>query len=256
MGRLDVRIVEARGVPDIETFSKPDPYVKMRLENTTHHTAVCKNTYTPKWEEVFKFVVADPDSAQLELEIWNKNLVSDDFIGKYNLSVSGLVQGEVRDEWLLMKQCKSQCELRVRLCALDFGRPPKAAGAPASPAVPAPQPQAYQQPPPQAYQQPPPQAYAPAPQAYAPPPQPVYQQPVYGQPGYPAQPYTPPQPGYPPTQPGYPPQGYPQQPGYPPQGYPQQPGYPPAAPGYPPAQPYGYGQPNYAQGYPPQQGPY
>jgi len=263
MGRLDVRIVEARNIPDIETFGKPDPYVIMKLETQVQRTSVQKSTYHPKWEEVFKFTVADENSSQLHFEVWNKNLVSDDFIGKYSLSLSGLVRAEVRDEWILLQQCKAQAELRIRVMALDFGRQP--ANAPTSPAtVP---PQATPQAPPQ-YQQ---QQYATQQPQYAPPPQPAPypQQQAYPQQAYPQQAY-PPQ-SYPPQaypqqpyaqsaypQQSYAPQGYPPQQVYPPQGYPQQ-NYPPqqsypTQQGYPTA--YGYGQPNYAQGYPPQQGPY
>jgi len=257
MGRLDCRIVEARNLPDTQLISKPDPYVKVKLENLTHKTRVMENNLNPKWDEVFKFTVADENTSQLKLELWNSNVVSDEFLGQYHVSLSGLTRGVVRDEWFLLQQCKTNAEIRVRLLATDFGKDPT----PEQLAAIGKTPQTVMSPgmqqqgayPPQH----PPQGAYPAQQgAYPPqqPPQGAYpaQQVAYP-PVQPAQgAYPPPQGGYPPVQGGYPPQ----QPGYPPQqgGYPpQQPGYAPQQfGGYPPAQP-GYPPVQYAQGYPPQQ---
>ena len=127
MGRLDIRIVEARNLPDTQWISKPDPYVIVHLENQQHRTSVQENQVSPKWDEVFKFTVADENSAQLKFELWNKNVVSDEFLGQYTLSISGLERGVVRDEWYLLQQCKSNAELRVRVLANDFGRTPAVA---------------------------------------------------------------------------------------------------------------------------------
>src|SRR3989338_6463188 len=140
MGRIDVRIVEARNLPNTETIGQPDPFVNVSLENTQHKTSVASSTLNPKWDEVFKFVVADPDSAQLELKLWNKNLVSDTFMGQYRMSIAGLTKGVVKDVWCLLQQCKSNAEIHIRLLAHDFGADPApgqvATGAP----VPAPAP--------------------------------------------------------------------------------------------------------------------
>jgi hypothetical protein len=257
MGRLDVRICEARNLPDPQIFGMPDPYVKIKLENQKHKTSVINNCVNPKWEEVFKFIVADENSSQLKLELWNSNVVRDDFLGEYVLSLSGLQRGVVRDEWFLLKQCKTNSEIRVRILAVDFGLLPPAgtttaqalqgtavppcAPAPYAAPVPVAQPQ-YIAPQPTYPPQPayPPQQMPygapPAPAPYGVPPAPApYGAPAY--PGYAAPPptvYPPPAPGYgapapyPPQQPmGYaqPPMGYPAQP---PMGYPAQPpmGYP------------------------------
>jgi hypothetical protein len=215
MGRLDIRVCEARGLPDTQWVSKPDPYVIVKLENQNHKSSVCENSVNPKWEEVFKFTVADENSSQIKFELWNKNTLSDEFLGQYHLSLSGLERGIVKDEWVLLQQCKTNAELHIRVMPQDFGREPKTSAQAPPPA----QQQQQQQPPPPPQQQQPPQQ-----QGYPP------QQ----QQGYPPQQ----QQGYPPQQQqGYPPQ---QQQGYPPQQ--QQPGYPPQqAQGYPPQQPgYGY----------------
>jgi hypothetical protein len=258
MPRLDVRIVAARNLPDTQLIGKPDPYVKVSLENQKHKTSVCEDQTNPKWDELFKFIIADENSSQLKLELWNSNVLSDDFLGQYVLSLSGLRRGVVRDEWLLLQQCKTNAEIHVKILAVDFGALPPAGtptfsdtnGTPAAGYAPAPAPAvapAPAPPVPAPYVAP---APAPQPQYVAPAPQPQYapqpayppQQPQYAQ----QQAYGAPAPapyGAPPPQqpygmaPGYAPQPAYPQPGYPQQGYPpQQPGYP-AQPGYPS---YGY----------------
>ena len=220
MPRLDVRVCEARNLADTQWISKPDPYVIVRLENQQHKTSVAENQLNPKWEEVFKFTVADENSSQIRFEVWNKNVVNDELMGMYTLSLAGLKRGVVVDKWFLLQRCKSNAELRVRVCPLDFGEAPTAAEMQAQQNQQA-QPQGY---PPQQQAYPPAQGYPPAP-AY-PPAQGYPQQPAY--------------PSYPPQQPNYPPQpGYPPQQGY---GYPPQQQQPPQqfASGYPPTSSFGY----------------
>jgi len=220
MGRLDVRVVEARNLPDTQMIGKPDPYVKVVIENQHHQTAVADNTTNPKWDEVFKFTIADENSAQLKMELWNKNLVSDEYLGQYSMSIAGLTKGVVKDQWCLLQHCKTNAEIRIRLMAHDFGRDPAPGEVPA--AAPAPMAAPKFAPPP-AY------APAPAPAPYAQPAPVAY--PVQPQMGYPGQPMYP---GMPSGYPGQPMPGYPQ-PGYAapqPAGYP---GYPTAQPGYPAA---------------------
>jgi Ca2+-dependent lipid-binding protein len=174
MGRLDIRISEARSINE-RLVSNPSCYVKMRLENHREKTNAVKKSYTPRWDEVFKFVVADADSAQLHIELWDENTISDDLIGVYVLSMSGLVQGEEKEMWCLLKECKSNAELKIVVTACDFGILPDKNK---------PQQQQQQQQPPQQPQQ--------------------QQQPPPQQQGYPPQQQ---QQGYPPQQQqGYPPQ--------------------------------------------------
>lgn len=133
MGRLDVRVVGARNLADTQWVSKPDPYVILKLESQKHKTTVKENCLNPEWNEIFKFTVADENSSQLRVEVWNSNVVSDELMGVYTLSLSGLVRGVVRDEWFLLQQCKSNAEIRLRVLAHDFGRTPGGAAPVAGP---------------------------------------------------------------------------------------------------------------------------
>eukprot|EP01064_Diplonema_japonicum_P030206 TRINITY_DN506_c4_g1_i1.p1 TRINITY_DN506_c4_g1~~TRINITY_DN506_c4_g1_i1.p1 ORF type:complete len:318 (+),score=69.82 TRINITY_DN506_c4_g1_i1:47-1000(+) len=221
MGKLDVRIVGCRNLANTETFGTSDPYVVVSCEGKKYKTTVKDGQLNPEWNEKFTFMIADENSSRLEMEVWDSNTIKDSQMGRYDLSLAGLVRGKVSDGWYILNGCKSG-EIRVRVMATDFG---KIETAPMQPAPSAP-----------------PQSSAPPAMAGYPP-QGV--PPPAGPPGYYPNPgqQQPQQQGYPPQGAGYPPQGAgyppPGPPGYPPQGVP-----PPMAGGYPP------------QGYPPQaQGP-
>lgn len=185
MGRLDVRVVGARNLANDQLVGKPDPYVILKLEHQTHRSSTAEDSTDPTWNEIFKFTVADENSAQLKLEVWNKNLVSDEFMGEYSIGLAGLTKQVVDDKWYILKQSKTNAEIRVRLLALDFGAEPPAdaalmpqmvAGSPIAPLAPPPAAQPMPLPPPaQGYPVPPP------PQSYvAPPPPQRFAQPQWG----------------------------------------------------------------------------
>ncbi|ORC84809.1 c2 domain protein [Trypanosoma theileri] len=281
MGKLQVCICGARNLHDSQVISLPDPYCRVRLGDKSYKTKVIDNTLNPVWNETFRFQVADENTVQVCIELWNKNVIVDDIMGSYNLSLSNLTRGVVQDAWYMLAHSKTNAELHLRVLACDFGKDPlpsdmwkvttdinndpalkpgakpPTGGAPATissnpnntpmnpnvgPAIAQGIPVQYPpQPQPQGYYQPSP---PPQPQGYyqpSPPPQPQ---------GY-YQPSPPPQPqGYyqpPPPQP----QGYYQQPPPQPQGY-YQPSPPPQPQGYYQPQPQGYYQPPP----PPPQAPY
>eukprot|EP00759_Apiculatamorpha_spiralis_P011184 PhF_6_TR18611/c0_g1_i2/m.27196 len=269
MGKLSVTIIAARNLSSKDTFGSGDPYVIASVGPRQFRTSVKKGA-NPVWNETFTFQIADAQSEQLVLKVMDSDMVSDDDVGSYVLSLSALVRGQPSEHWHLLQRAK-QGELNVRLVAEDFGLLPQQApvqqqvlpGQPQVQYVQQPQVQYVQQPQPQVQyvQVPPAQPGYGAPQpGYGAPPQAAYgaPQPGYGapQPGYGA-----PQPGYGAPQPGYgapqPAYGAPQpgygapQPGYgaPPPGYgAPQPGYGAPPPGYGAPQP-GYGAPNPYGGY-------
>jgi hypothetical protein len=213
MPLLDIRICGARKLKNTQVFGKIDPFCKVTLEGKQYTTHTANNTTEPIWDEVFKFNVKDENSSRLHFAIWDKNVVSDDFLGEYFMSLSGLTRGEVLDKWVLLQNCKGNAELHVRVCAVDFGALPMKAA----------QPIQFQAAPPQRASYPvAPQQHQPQPQYAAAPPQTAYPpQQLYAA-----------APAYPPQAQGYQQQGYQQQ-GYQQQGYPPQPYLQPQAAGYP-----------------------
>ena len=122
MGKLEIRIVEARGLPDTERFGAPDMYCSVECEGNKFKTEVDDSHGTsPQWGTVIKFMIADENSAQLHFKIYNENTLGDDLLGEYRLNCNGIVKGEVSDEWYLLQNCKANAELRVRMKSDDFG---------------------------------------------------------------------------------------------------------------------------------------
>ena len=124
MGRIDVRVMECKNLPNNELVGLPDVYVKIELEHQVFQTTVAHATLSPKYGEVFKFTVADPDSAQVIARVYSQHITGDSFVGMYAASVAGLTRGVVRDETFLLQQCKGCAELRLQMTALDFGADP------------------------------------------------------------------------------------------------------------------------------------
>ncbi|CAC9518150.1 c2 domain protein [Leishmania donovani] len=130
MGRLEIRVCGARNVANVQKVGKPDPYVKVKLGSNKksqikYKTHVAENCLNPVWNELFKFQVADYDSMQVVFELWNDNVIVDDLLGSYSLSLNGLTRGVVVDTWVLLEGTKgSPSELHLRVLAVDFGRDP------------------------------------------------------------------------------------------------------------------------------------
>ncbi|KPI83985.1 putative c2 domain protein [Leptomonas seymouri] len=130
MGRLEIRVCGARNIANLQKIGKPDPYVKVRMGDkkktqVRYKTRVIENNLNPVWNELFKFQVADYESTQVLFELWNDNVLVDDLLGSYNLSIDGLTRGVVKDMWAILTGAKgSSSELHLRILAVDFGRDP------------------------------------------------------------------------------------------------------------------------------------
>ena len=208
---LNLKVVEARNIPKMDTIGKTDAYAKVFVGNQTQQTRVIDNSYTPKWDAIFQFQNVT-QSTPIIIKLYDHDDIStDDQFGQLDLNTNALAVGRVTDAWYTCKAVKGEKkggEIHLVLHLCPHGAP------------------AFVE-----------QMYAPPGQMY--PPQGYPQQPGYAPPaGYPPQGAYPPQ-GYPPQAgygqmappPGQPPM-YPQQGAYPPGAYPQQPGYAAPPPGY------------------------
>ena len=120
MGRLSVLIIGARNLYDSEARVKVDPYVKLKYGKNTFKTMAAGNTANPKWNESFVFQVAEENVAELDLEVWNRNLLSDiSFLGKCVLSTNRLIGVHERTGWYLLRRGQTNAEIHLALFA-DF----------------------------------------------------------------------------------------------------------------------------------------
>eukprot|EP00659_Diplonema_papillatum_P004309 gene4309-6668_t len=129
MGKLDIRVVEARNLHDLGTFTKSDPYCVVTCGGKKFKTTTKPNTLAPHWDEKFTFDV-DGGAGAVVFEVRDDNTFSDESMGSFSLSISGLHRGKVHDDWYKLRDAKSG-EVRVRAMAADFG----IAGSPPPPAA-------------------------------------------------------------------------------------------------------------------------
>lgn len=101
----------ARNIADTQKVGVPDPYVKVKMGDNKktqikYKTRVIENSLNPVWNELVKFQVADEDSTQILFEVWNDNILVDDLLGSYHLSLNGLHRGVVKDMWVILTGAK------------------------------------------------------------------------------------------------------------------------------------------------------
>jgi hypothetical protein len=137
---LDVRLVEARCLPDDNYLSKPSVYAILSFNGIElARTAVAAHTTDPQWNHALTIdnlfgddapagstaVQSRMDAAQLGVAVMEQNSVlADKLLGAYALSIAGLVEGEVLDKWVVLTRGSSggSGEVRLRLKANGFGR--------------------------------------------------------------------------------------------------------------------------------------
>merc|ERR1712228_806752 len=97
-GVLFVNIMEAQGLPDCDTFTRPDGYCIFYVTNNDpcfgeahkYSTKVHHHTYEPKWEED-EIIVITNTTGKLVVELWDYDFGdADDYLGKVEIELSDL----------------------------------------------------------------------------------------------------------------------------------------------------------------------
>lgn len=118
---LRVKIIEAKGLPNMDIIGQSDPYCMLQMSNSqqVYKTKYINNTSHPVWNEEFKFPVTRQASDVLVVVVKDKDTLSaDDPIGKYQFSLASLTLNKEKDEWVeLQTMCKHKNagSLRVSL---------------------------------------------------------------------------------------------------------------------------------------------
>ncbi|KAE8694602.1 Elicitor-responsive protein 3 [Hibiscus syriacus] len=81
-GSLEVSLVSAKGLEDMDTFGKMDPFVIMTLKTQEQKSSVATGHGSePVWNENFVFNVSK-GAEELKLKIMDSDIASDDFVGE------------------------------------------------------------------------------------------------------------------------------------------------------------------------------
>ena len=74
VGILDVKVLRAMKLKKKDLLGKSDPYVKLNLTEeklTAKKTNVKHSNLNPEWDEEFSFVVKDPNTQALKINVYD-----------------------------------------------------------------------------------------------------------------------------------------------------------------------------------------
>ncbi|XP_071620936.1 ras GTPase-activating protein 4-like isoform X1 [Heliangelus exortis] len=102
-------VLEARDLARKDRNGASDPFVRLRYNGKAQESTVVKKSCYPRWNETFKFELAEPAGEKLCVEVWDWDLVGrNDFLGKVVFSVPGLEAAGQEEGWFRLRPEKSK----------------------------------------------------------------------------------------------------------------------------------------------------
>lgn len=117
---LRIHVLEAQDLIAKDRFlgglvkGKSDPYVKLKLAGRSFRSHVVREDLNPRWNEVFEVIVTSVPGQELEVEVFDKDLDKDDFLGRCKVSLTTVLNSGFLDEWLTLEDVPSG-RLHLRL---------------------------------------------------------------------------------------------------------------------------------------------
>ncbi|KAM8980054.1 extended synaptotagmin-1 [Sarcophilus harrisii] len=117
---LRIHVLEAQDLIAKDRFlgglvkGKSDPYVKLRLAGKSFRSRVVREELNPRWNEVFEVIVTAIPGQELEVDVFDKDLDKDDFLGRCKVSLTRVLGSGFIDEWLPLEDVPSG-RLHLRL---------------------------------------------------------------------------------------------------------------------------------------------
>ncbi|KAJ7558764.1 hypothetical protein O6H91_04G054800 [Diphasiastrum complanatum] len=110
--KLQVQVMEARGLASRDSNGFSDPYVRLQLGRTKTKTKVVQKSLNPSWYEEFLFKLEDLKS-ELLISVWDEDSFTDDFLGQIKLPVAQVLNSDKQallPIWypLQKRNCKSK----------------------------------------------------------------------------------------------------------------------------------------------------
>lgn len=117
---LRIHVLEAQDLIAKDRFlgglvkGKSDPYVKLKLAGRSFRSRVVREDLNPRWNEVFEVIVTSVPGQELGVEVFDKDLDKDDFLGRCKVSLTTVLNSGFLDEWLTLEDVPSG-RLHLRL---------------------------------------------------------------------------------------------------------------------------------------------
>ncbi|XP_068450456.1 extended synaptotagmin-1 isoform X2 [Clinocottus analis] len=91
---------------------KSDPYAKINVGGVEFMSNVIKENLNPVWNEMYEVVLRPQSGQEVQVELYDKDMDKDDFLGRYKISVADIIRSQYTDQWYTLNAVKSG---RVRL---------------------------------------------------------------------------------------------------------------------------------------------
>ncbi|XP_010879570.5 extended synaptotagmin-1 isoform X1 [Esox lucius] len=112
-GVLRIHLLEAQNLIAKDNLmgglkkGKSDPYVKINIGGVTFKSHVVKENLNPTWNEMFETVMTPQPSQEVQVELYDKDMDSDDFLGRCHISMKDIIQSQYTEQWFTLKDVKS-----------------------------------------------------------------------------------------------------------------------------------------------------
>ncbi|XP_028302323.1 extended synaptotagmin-1 isoform X2 [Gouania willdenowi] len=112
-GLLRIHLLEAQNLIAKDNLmggmvkGKSDPYAKISVGGVTFKSLVIKENLNPTWNEMYEVVVSQLSVQEIKFEAFDKDLDSDDFLGRFNIRLNEVIRSQYTDQWYTLNDVKS-----------------------------------------------------------------------------------------------------------------------------------------------------
>lgn len=112
-GLLRIHLLEAQNLVAKDNLmggmvkGKSDPYVKINVGEVTFKSHVIKENLNPTWNEMYEVVVKGHSIQEIKFEAFDKDIDSDDFLGRFSIKLNEVIRSQYTDQWYTLKDVKS-----------------------------------------------------------------------------------------------------------------------------------------------------
>ncbi|XP_026068796.1 extended synaptotagmin-1 isoform X1 [Carassius auratus] len=85
---------------------KSDPYVKILIGDTVFKSHVIKENLNPVWNEMYELVMTSRSTSDVLVEVFDKDMDKDDFLGRVKISLQEIIQSQLTDKWFSLSDVK------------------------------------------------------------------------------------------------------------------------------------------------------
>lgn len=107
-GVLRIHLLEAQNLVAKDSLmggmvkGKSDPYVKIHIGEMTFKSHVIKENLNPTWNEMYEMIMSPDQNLEVKFEVYDKDVDSDDFLGRFKLKLGDIIRSQYNDEWFTL----------------------------------------------------------------------------------------------------------------------------------------------------------